>query len=101
MYGTGSQRSPNSTGDNNGALQEKARTLRTLLSSYATNDGDAEMVLGLMVPLFEAIDRGEVVPPVHDDYRWYFANTEGPLFKYDDLGEAHAQYSHALEGWTS
>lgn len=82
-------------------LQEKARALRALLTSYAATDHDAGMVLGLMVPLFEAIDRSEVTPPVHDDYRWYFANTEGPLLKYDDLGEAHAQYSHALEGWKS
>ncbi len=78
-------------------LQKKARALRALLTSYAATDDDAEMVLGLMVPLFETIDLGEVTPPVHDDYRWYFANTEGPLFKHDDLGEAHAQYSHALE----
>lgn len=82
-------------------LLEKAHVLRALLTDYAETDEDTEMVLGLMAEVFDAIKRGEVVPPVHDKYRWYFANTEGPLFKYDDLGEAHAQYSHALEGWKS
>lgn len=80
-------------------LQERARVLRALLTHYAKSDEDAEMVLGLMSSLFDDIEHGRVTPPVHDKYRWYFANTEGPLFRYDDLGEAHAQYSHALEGW--
>ncbi|WP_416052252.1 hypothetical protein [Cupriavidus basilensis] len=71
------------------------------MSRYAKFDEDVEMVLGFMTYVFADIERGEAVPPVHDNYRWYFANTEGPLFKYDDLGEAHAQYSHALEGWAA
>ncbi|CAJ0705219.1 hypothetical protein LMG19089_03785 [Ralstonia edaphis] len=82
-------------------LQEKARKLRTLLAAHAATDDDAEMVLGFMTPLFQAIERGDITPPTHDEYRWYFAHTDAPLFKYDDLGEAHAEYSHALEGWTS
>ncbi|MGO4814241.1 hypothetical protein AB4156_32500 [Cupriavidus sp. 2MCAB6] len=82
-------------------LQERARILHALLTRHAKFDEDAEMVLGFMTGLFFDIERGEVFPPVHDKYRWYFANTEGPLFKYDDLGEAHAQYSHALEGWAT
>ncbi|CAB3779462.1 hypothetical protein LMG28138_00821 [Pararobbsia alpina] len=82
-------------------LQESARILHALLTRHAKSSENAEMVLGFMTALFVAIECGEVVPPVHDKYRWYFANTEGPLFKYDDLGEAHAQYSHALEGWVT
>jgi hypothetical protein len=81
-------------------LQEKARELHALLAQYAKSDESAEMDLGFMSTLFADIEQGKVIPPIHDKYRWYFANTEGPLFKYDDLGEAHAQYSHALEGWT-
>ncbi|WP_338862937.1 hypothetical protein IHE31_09060 [Mycetohabitans rhizoxinica] len=80
-------------------LQEKARALHELLARYAKVDDDAEMVLRFMSGLFEEIEQGKVVPPVHNKYRWYFANTESSLFKYTDLGEAHAQYSHALEDW--
>jgi hypothetical protein len=80
-------------------LQEKARALHELLVRYAKVDDDAEMVLGFMSSLFEEIEQGKVVPPVEDRHQWYFADTESPLFKYDDLGEIHAQYSHALEDW--
>ncbi|WP_323072122.1 hypothetical protein [Mycetohabitans endofungorum] len=80
-------------------LQEKARALHKILARYAKIDDDAEMVLGFMSGLFEEIEQGKVVPPVEDRYQWYFADTESSLFKYDDLGEAHAQYSHALEDW--
>jgi hypothetical protein len=80
-------------------LQEKARALRTLLTEYAKVDDNAEMVLGFMTELFDAIERGEVIPPVYAKFKWYFANTEGPLFKYGDLLEAYAQYSHVLEGF--
>ncbi|WP_066732639.1 hypothetical protein [Cupriavidus sp. D384] len=82
-------------------LQEKARIFHGILQQYAKKDDHASMVLGFMANLFDSIERGDIVPPMHDDYRWHFANTESPLFKYDDLGEAHAQYSHALEGWAN
>lgn len=87
--------------DQSKLLQERSRVLRALLEHYAKSDDDARMVLEFMTALFKDIESGKVNPPVRDRYRWYFANTEGPLFKYDDLGEAHAKYSHALEGRTT
>ncbi|SIT67311.1 MULTISPECIES: hypothetical protein [Burkholderiaceae] len=80
-------------------LQEKARALHELLARYAKVDDDAEMVLRFMSGLFEEIEQGKVVPPVEDKYQWYFADTDGPLFKYADLLHVFAQYSHALEDW--
>ena len=82
-------------------LQEKARVLHALLEKYAQIDDDAEMVLGFMTPLFEQIRIGEIVPPHEHEYRWHFASPESPLFKYDDLCEAAAEYGHALEDWGS
>ncbi len=82
-------------------LQEKAKVLHALLKKYAQIDDDAQMVLSFMMPLFEQIDAGKIVPPYEHEYRWYFASTESPLFKYDDLCEAAAEYGHALEDWTS
>lgn len=78
-------------------LQEKALALRELLERYAKVDDDVEMVLGFMMPLFEQIKKGEIIPPLKHQYRWYFANTESPLFKYDDLCEAGAEYARVLE----
>jgi hypothetical protein len=75
--------------------------LRALLEHYAKIDDDVEMVLNFMMPLFVEIDAGRVVPPQRDEYRWYFFNTESPLFlKYDDLSRAEAEYAEALEGWS-
>lgn len=82
-------------------LQEKARVLHNSLEHYAKVDDDAEMVLGFMAPLLEKIEQGKIVPPARDEHSWYFGNTESPLFNYDDLCEAHAQYSHALEDWNN
>jgi len=82
-------------------LQEKARTLRNFLERYAKVDDNAEMVLEFMKPLFKKIEVGEVIPPYEHQYRWYFANTESPLFKYDELCEAAAEYARALEVWNN
>ncbi len=43
-------------------LQEKARTLHTLLTRYAPDDDDAEMVLGFMSDLFKDIEQGKMAP---------------------------------------
>ena len=80
-------------------LRGKASDLQSLLEKYAQHDDDAKMILNLMIPLFDLIRSGKVVPSIKNEYRWYFSNTESPLFKYDDLCEAAARYSHALEGW--
>lgn len=81
-------------------LQEKARVLRELLERYAKVNDDAEMVLRFMVPLFEQIKAGKIVPPYEHKYRWYFANTESPLYrKYEDLNHAAAEYARVLEDW--
>jgi hypothetical protein len=82
-------------------LQEKARILRNLLDHYAKADDDAEMLLGFMLPLFEQIKDGKIIPPHEHEYRWYFADTESPLFKYGDLCEAAAEYARALEDWNN
>ena len=81
-------------------LQEKARVLRSLLNRYAKNDSDVENVLGLMSGILDEIEAGKVCPPKRDEFRWYFFNTESPLFmKYDDLSQAEAEYAEILEGW--
>lgn len=81
-------------------LQEKTRTLRALLEQYAKTDDDVEMVLNFMMPLFDKIEAGRIVSPQRDEYRWYFFNTESPLYlKYDDLSRAEAEYAEILEGW--
>jgi hypothetical protein len=83
-------------------LQEKAQALRALLERYAKSDDDAEMVLNFMVPLFKAIEAGEIVPPYEHKYRWYFASTDSPLYrKYEDLSHASSEYACALEDWES
>ncbi|PTB20308.1 hypothetical protein C9I57_14700 [Trinickia symbiotica] len=81
-------------------LQEKARVLRSLLSYYATSDTDVENLLVLMSKILDEIEEGRICPPKHDEFRWYFFNTESPLFmKYDDLSQAEAEYAEALEAW--
>jgi hypothetical protein len=81
-------------------LQEKAHVLRELLVRYGQVDDDAEMVLGFMMPLFEKVETGEIIPPHEHKYRWYFANTESPLYrKYEDLSHAAAEYARVLEDW--
>jgi len=81
-------------------LQEKAQMLHSLLEHYAKIDDDAEMVLKFMTPLFEEIQAGKIVPPKEHKYRWYFANTESPLYrKYEDLSHAAAEYARVLEEW--
>jgi len=80
-------------------LKRKAANLRLVLERYATMDSYAEMVLRNMQPVFNDIEKGKVVPPVENEFQWYFFNTESPLFGYLDLGEAAAQYSRAMELW--
>lgn len=84
----------------NSDLHDKASRLRALLEHYAKTDDDVEMVLSFMTPLFDEIKAGRIVPPRRDEYRWYFFNTESPLYlKYDDLSQAEAEYAEILEGW--
>jgi hypothetical protein len=81
-------------------LREKARTLRSLLNRYAKIDSDVENILSLMTGILDEIEQGKVVPPKRDEFRWYFFNTESPLFmKYSDLSQAEAEYAEVLEGW--
>lgn len=81
-------------------LQQKERVLRKLLERYAKVDDDVEMVLGFMTPLLDQIEAGEIIPPHEHKYRWYFANTESPLYrKYEDLCHASAEYARVLEDW--
>lgn len=80
-------------------LKIKARDLKLLLEKYAVTDTDARAVLGFMSGIFAEIEREQIVPPMRDEFQWYFASTESSLFKYSDLGEAAAQYSKALELW--
>ncbi|HJV75947.1 MAG TPA: hypothetical protein VJ654_17130 [Noviherbaspirillum sp.] len=82
-------------------LQEKASILRSILEQYANIDSNAEAVLRLMNPLFVQIEAGEIIPPHEHQFRWYFASTESPLFIYDDLCEAAAEYAKALEDWNN
>jgi hypothetical protein len=76
----------------------RARALHNLLKKYAEIDEEAEMVLGFMEDFFEEIERGFVSPPLKNKYIWHFSNSESPLFKYEDLRQAHAVYSLELEG---
>jgi len=78
-------------------LKEKTAALRLILERYAREDRDAEMVLRFMTPLFDNIEGGEVVPPMENEYEWYFFNTESPLVRHIDLVEAASQYGRALE----
>jgi hypothetical protein len=81
-------------------LKEKARILRSLLHLYAKSDSDVENVLNLMSGIMNEIEEGKVYPPRRDEFRWYFFNTESPLFmKYADLSQAEAEYAEVLEGW--
>jgi hypothetical protein len=52
-----------------------------------------------MTPIFRGIENGDIVPPKRNKFRYYFANTDAPLFRYEDLGELAAEYSKALELW--
>lgn len=80
-------------------LQHAATALRSKLREYARSDVDAANVLRLMTPLFEQIEKGEVIPPQEDEFSYYFANTDSPLIEYDDLGELAAEYASVLELW--
>lgn len=81
-------------------LQHKTKTLRALLEHYAQTDDDVETVLNFMTPLFNDIEAGRILLPQRDEYRWYFFNTESPLYlKYNDLSQAEAEYAEILEGW--
>lgn len=83
-------------------LQKKAEILRVLLVQYAKSDGNAERVLNFMIPFFQAVEKGEIIPPYEHQYRRYFENTESPLYrKYENLTRAASEYSCALEDWES
>jgi hypothetical protein len=80
-------------------LQAKSRNLHCLLMQYSVIDGDADMVLKFMTPLFEQIAKGEVIPPKEFIYRWYFGSTDSPLAAFEDLINVAAEFSHVLEDW--
>jgi len=80
-------------------LKIKAANLKGVLERYAKTDSYAEMVLRNMQIIFSDIEMGRITPPIENEFRWYFASTDSPLFEYSDLGEAAAQYSSALELW--
>jgi hypothetical protein len=77
--------------------QAKARVLRALLRRYAAVDDDAQLILGIMSEFLYDVESGKIVPPTFDEHKTYFDSPQGPLYKYADLVEAHAQYSDALE----
>lgn len=83
-------------------LQVKARALRELLEHYAKQDEDVALVLERMTPLLDDIEKGNVVPPRHDDFGRYFFNVEEqePWFiKYPKLSHAEAEYAQVLQDW--
>ena len=83
-------------------LQSKARVLQSILERYALIDEDARTVLAFMAQLFKQIQAGEIEPPHENEFRWYFASTEAPLYRrYEDLSHAASDYSCALEDWES
>jgi len=82
------------------SLRVKAVVLRDVLERYAAVDRNAALALMAMMQTFSDIQNGLIVPPCDNEFRWYFANTDSPLFEYADLGEAAAQYSKALELWS-
>lgn len=85
--------------DNVEGLKVAAENLRKKLVHYARTDSDAAWVLERMTPIFRGIENGDIVPPKRNKFRYYFANTDAPLFRYEDLGELAAEYSKALELW--
>lgn len=85
--------------DNIERLKVAAENLKQKLAYYAKTDSDASWVLERMTPIFIGIESGDIVPPQRNRFRYYFANADGPLFKYRDLLTASAQYSKALELW--
>lgn len=85
--------------DNVERLKMAAANLRQKLTHYAGTDSDAAWVLERMTPIFRGIENGDIVPPIRNKFRYYFANTDAPLFRYEDLGELAAEYSKALELW--
>jgi hypothetical protein len=50
-------------------LQEKEQVFRKLLELYASEDSDAERLLGRLMPLFMQIKKGQVVPPQRYEHR--------------------------------
>ncbi len=82
-------------------LQERVLPFRGLLEYYAKTDDAAKQLLAAMEPLLDEINKCQVMPPIVNEYRWWFTNRESPLFnKYPDLTEAASNYDGDVEdGW--
>lgn len=80
-------------------LKKRASVLRCILEKNAVVNNDAVIVLRLMKDIFDDIENDRIVPPRENEFRWYFSNTESPLFGNSEMGEAAAEYSKALELW--
>lgn len=95
--------SPGFADDRNQAnwLRERVTPFRRLLEHYAKSDEAANQLLTVMKPLLDDINCKKVIPPIVNEYRWWFTNRESPLFnKYPDLTEAASNYDAAVEdGW--
>lgn len=82
-------------------LRERVMPFRLLLNHYAKSDEAANQLLIAMKPLLDDISNRKVIPPIVNEYRWWFTNRTSPLFdKYPDLTEAASGYDAYIEdGW--
>ena len=82
-------------------LQEKAKVFRGFLEKYATENADAESLLGWLTPLFMAIEKGKVVPPQRYEYLMALGKEPDFFECHRDVFSAQSDFVSALEDWES
>jgi hypothetical protein len=82
-------------------LQEKEQVFRKLLELYASEDSDAERLLGWLMPLFMQIEKGQVVPPQKYEHRMALGKEPEFYKRHKDVYSAESDFIAALEDWES
>lgn len=82
-------------------LNRKMREFRALVSKLSAKDQSLNDMLEPVFTLFEAIEKGEVVPPAEGRYRNPF-HLEDPTYGMrTEFNEKSAEFQSALEDWPS
>jgi hypothetical protein len=82
-------------------LRVAASRFRASLEGCGAKDDDAKRLLTWLMPLFEGVERGEVVPPTRYRYRFALGKDSSFYNKRKAVVAAEADFVAALEDWPS
>lgn len=82
-------------------LVERSCVFRKLLTSKLNRDPSLVVLIERLTPLFEAIENGEIVPPLTNQCDGLFHIDDVNYGLGTDIFEAYANFQSALEDWAS